>query len=254
MNEATYNYIVYSWIAIALVIFPFVLKIEAPYGRHTKTNWGPLISNRTGWILMEFPACFLFAIFFLTGTGERPVITWILFILWMLHYTNRTLIFPFRIRTKGKKMPVAIVLMAFCFNLVNAFVNGYFLGTLAEGRDYSSVSLVNFRFITGFVLFSAGLIINWWADNSLIHLRKPGDKEYIIPRKGLFNLISCPNHFGEIIEWGGFFIMAWNLPALSFFVWTLINLVPRALQHHRWYRITFPDYPADRKALFPLIL
>jgi steroid 5-alpha reductase family enzyme len=30
--------------------------------------------------------------------------------------------------------------------------------------------------------------------------------------------ISCPNHFGEIIEWIGFAVIAWNLPALSFAV------------------------------------
>ena len=56
---------------------------------------------------------------------------------------------------------------------------------------------------------------------------------------------------GEIIEWSGFALMCWNLPALSFAVWTAANLIPRALSHHAWYRRTFPDYPPGRKAVIP---
>ena len=36
---------------------------------------------------------------------------------------------------------------------------------------------------------------------------------------------------------------------LTFAVWTAANLVPRARAHHAWYRRTFEDYPANRKAL-----
>jgi hypothetical protein len=30
--------------------------------------------------------------------------------------------------------------------------------------------------------------------------------------------------------------------------------VPRAVAHHRWYREKFPDYPSERKAIFPYVL
>ena len=52
----------------------------------------------------------------------------------------------------------------------------------------------------------------------------------------MFNYISCPNHFGEIIEWFGFAIMTWSLPGLSFAIWTVCNLLPRAIHHHAWYK------------------
>ena len=39
----------------------------------------------------------------------------------------------------------------------------------------------------------------------------------------------------------------------AFAVYTAANLVPRALDHHRWYQETFPDYPR-RKAIVPGIL
>jgi steroid 5-alpha reductase family enzyme len=201
---------------------------------------------------MESPALFFFAFFFLTGKSHSTIVPWIFFSFWVIHYMNRTLVFPFRLRTKGKKMPFTIVMMAFCFNLMNGYINGYYLGSL--GVQYELSWLTDPRFIAGASLFIAGLYMNWRSDNILIHLRKPGETGYVIPKGGLFNYISCPNHFSEIIEWSGFALMTWSLPGLAFAIWTLVNLLPRALHHHRWYQQTFPDYPKNRKALIPYIL
>jgi 3-oxo-5-alpha-steroid 4-dehydrogenase 1 len=252
MSTQTFYLIVYIWIGIAVLIFPFVLKITAPYGRHITKKWGPLIGNRAGWIIMEFPALFFFAACFLFGKNHQNFIPWIFFSLWMIHYINRTLIFPFRIHTKGKKMPVTIVMMAFCFNLMNGFINGYYLGSLSA--TYTTEWLYDPRFVIGILMFISGLMINWQADTILIHLRKPGETGYKIPSGGFFRYISCPNHFSEIIEWSGFALMTWSLPGLAFAIWTLVNLLPRALQHHKWYLSTFSDYPRERKAVFPFIL
>jgi hypothetical protein len=254
MDISSFNTLVYIWMAVALLSFPFILKITAPYGRHTSTTWGPVIDNRMGWIIMEMPALVVFAGFFLAGTGERPAITWVFFIGWVLHYVNRTLIFPFRLRTSGKKMPVAIIMMALFFNLVNGTINGYYLGTLSTATLYPPGYISDPRMISGLILFMVGFYINWQSDHILIHLRKPGEKAYMIPDKGLFKLISCPNHFGEILEWTGFAIMTWSAPGLAFALWTVVNLLPRALQHHRWYKRTFANYPRERKALIPFIL
>ena len=51
MND--YNLFVYSWIAIGIISFPFILKYNAPYGRHTSNNWGYLIDNKLGNLLGE---------------------------------------------------------------------------------------------------------------------------------------------------------------------------------------------------------
>lgn len=254
MNESNFFLLCYGWIFIAVFIFPFVLRFVAPYGRHTNRSWGILIDNRLGWILMEMPSLVVFGGFFLMGSGDKPAIAWVLFYLWMLHYINRTLVFPFRLRTNGKKMPIAIVFMAIGFNLVNGFINGYYLGTLATSAQYPPSYFADPRFISGAFLFLIGLFINWQSDHILIHLRRPGETGYVIPDKGLFRFISCPNHFGEILEWTGFAIMAWSVPALAFAIWTFVNLLPRALHHHKWYKGLFPSYPKERKALIPFVL
>ncbi|TSA25235.1 MAG: DUF1295 domain-containing protein [Bacteroidetes bacterium] len=251
MSNSTFYFVVYVWIAIALVIFPIVLRVTAPYGRHTTKKWGALINNRVGWIIMESPALLVFATFFLCGSAIHTVVNWIFFGLWVLHYINRTFIFPFRLRTRGKRMPLAIVFMALGFNFVNGFINGYYLGSLTS---YPISWVTDPRFIAGIVMFLGGTVLNWQSDDILIHLRKPGETGYIIPKQGLFRYISCPNHFSEMVEWFGFAMMTWSTPALAFAIWTMVNLLPRALHHHRWYKTTFPDYPASRKALIPFIL
>ena len=103
-------------------------------------------------------------------------------------------------------------------------------------------------------MFVTGVIINLQSDHILISLRKGNEKGYKIPYGGLFKYISCPNHFGEMVEWIGFAIMAWSLPAFSFALWTIANLLPRAMSHHRWYKAYFEDYPKGRRAAIPFLV
>lgn len=252
MGKGSFDLIVLSWIILGCLVFPALLFITAPYGRHSSRKWGLTIPNRDGWILMELPALVLFLYFILTGKGDRNTVVWIIVTLFIVHYANRSLIYPFRIKTQGKRMPLLIVILAILFNAVNSYVNGYYLGSLQV--QYTNSWLNDPRFITGVCLFITGMIINIWADEKLIHLRKTRSNGYQIPYGGLFGKISCPNFFGEIIEWLGFATLCWSLPSLSFFVWTLCNLLPRALDHHRWYKRQFADYPANRKAVFPYLL
>ena len=44
------------WLALALPIAICLCFINAPYGRHNQGTWRPLISARSGWLLMESPA------------------------------------------------------------------------------------------------------------------------------------------------------------------------------------------------------
>jgi protein-S-isoprenylcysteine O-methyltransferase Ste14 len=66
--------------------------------------------------------------------------------------------------------------------------------------------------------------------------------------------VSCPNYLGEMLEWFGWALATWSIAGLAFALYTVANLLPRALQHHRWYRAKFADYPADRKALVPYVI
>lgn len=253
MNLTTLEIICYGWLAVAIGVHITMFFITAPFGRHTSKNWGPMVDNKLGWIIMEAPSLFIMAYFLFFGTYSFQSYVWILFSIWIFHYLNRTFIYPLRIKATDKKMPLFIVLNAILFNFMNAGLNGYFLAELVEPSAYDRTWIMSSTFIVGASLFVAGMVINWRADHLLINLRKPGETGYKIPRGFLFDYISSPNLFGEIIEWTGFAIMAWNLPALTFMVWTFANLVPRAKNHHDWYKNKFLDYPKERKAVFPFL-
>jgi hypothetical protein len=252
MTVENYYLFLWIWTAVAVVIFPLLLKVTAPYGRHSRKGWGPMIPNRLGWVVMELPSLILFVLFFWYGPNVQNHISLIFFLLYTLHYTNRSLIFPFRTHTGHKKMPLIITVFAIIFNLVNGSLNGYYFGSIAG--EYGPDWIVDLRFIVGSVLFVSGAYINIRSDNILLSLRKNSSNGYAIPNGGFFRYVSCPNFFGEILEWGGFAVMTWSPAALAFFVWTIVNLIPRALDHHRWYRERFTNYPSQRKALFPYIL
>ncbi|HQE13185.1 MAG TPA: DUF1295 domain-containing protein [Flavipsychrobacter sp.] len=250
MTLENFTLLLWIWIAIAVIIFFTLLFITAPYGRHSTTTWGPLINNKLAWFLMEFFVLVVFVYFILIGSLSQTKVNFFIMGLFILHYVNRSFIFPLRIKTKGKKMPIVIMLMGLFFNLCNGFFLGYYLG---EFKAYSIDWMYQPQFIVGLFIFFLGMGINWWADTVLIHLRKPKETDYKIPQQGLFKFISCPNLFGEVIEWCGFAILTWSLPGLAFFIWTFANLVPRAMAHHQWYKSKFPEYPKSRKAIFPFI-
>lgn len=238
-------------IVLAVPTFAVLLWTTAPYGRHIREGWGPSIPSRLGWMLMEAPALLVFTGVYFAGARRFETIPLVFAALWHLHYVHRTFVFPFRLRIGGKRMPVSIPLMGITFNGLNAYVNARWVSELGS---YSPDWLLDPRFLVGIAVFFVGLAINLHADTVLIHLRKPGETGYKIPRGGMYRWITSPNYFGEIVEWAGWALMTWSLPGLAFAVYTTANLAPRAISNHRWYRETFPDYPRERRALVPFLL
>ncbi len=236
--------------ALGLITFLYLLRVNAPFGRHTRPGWGPLIDNRLGWVLMESTVlAVLYAVLFSqTSWAALNLPSRLMLGLFTAHYVHRALIFPWFLRASGKKMPVVIALSAMGFNTVNGFLFGYFF---AHFGAYPDDWMQSAQFGLGLALFLFGAWINIRTDYHLIRLRAPGESGYKIPRGGWFEYLSCPNHFGEILEWTGFALLSWSLPGLVFAVWTFANLAPRAAAHHRWYRECFPDYPVHRRAVLP---
>jgi steroid 5-alpha reductase family enzyme len=149
-------------------------------------------------------------------------------------------------------MPLLVVALGFSFNCLNAYVNARWISHLGH---YGAGWLADPRFLAGGALFLVGFLVNLRSDSVLLRLRGRGESGYGIPRGGLFELVTCPNYLGEILEWFGYALASWSLPGLAFAVYTGANLVPRALAHRRWYRERYPgDYPPGRRAVIPWVL
>lgn len=246
-----YVWLVLLLFSLAALTFILLLWVDAPYGRFARTGWGPTMPARTAWVVFESPAVFVFAGVYFAGQHALETTPLVLFAAWQWHYVARTLVFPFRIRESGKRIPVAIVAMAILFNVLNAYVNARWISHFGS---YGSEWLVSTPFLAGLAMFVTGWLINQHADKVLLQLRKPGETHYSVPRGGLYRFVSCPNYFGEMLEWAGWAVMTWSLAGLAFAIFTIANLLPRALATHRWYRDRFPDYPPARRAVIPFLI
>jgi hypothetical protein len=247
-----YNIALWIWIAIASLTFLTLMFVRAPYGRHERPGWGPRISSRLGWIIMESPSVIVMSIFFgiyavKWGTTDWVAITF--FIMWISHYSHRSFIWPVRAKVAHKMMPLSIVLFAIIFNGINTWFNAEWIYAL--NHPYPEYWFYGWKFRVGALIFISGMMINITSDNILFSLRNGENKGYSIPHEGLHKWVSCPNYLGEILQWIGWAIATWSLAGLSFALWTIANLAPRARANHIWYHEQFPDYPKNRKALIP---
>jgi len=246
MSYEIYRILLYSELLLAPVVLILLLKISAPYGRHNRPGWGPLLDQKLSWFLMELPAVLIPIMFFIIYFSSFDTWSAHVLLLWMVHYVYRTFVFPLRIRDSRPSFPLVISSMALLFNVMNVYINWYSITVIKLGREaWTSPAVL------GAVIFLAGWAIHVSSDHIVLGLRGPGKPRYAIPRGGLFRWVSSPQYLGEIIQWCGFALMVGTLAGFAFAVFTIANLLPRAVANHRWYQQQFEDYPGERRRLIP---
>ncbi|XP_006903192.1 PREDICTED: 3-oxo-5-alpha-steroid 4-dehydrogenase 1 [Elephantulus edwardii] len=200
------------------------------YGRYSSSSWCWQVPARLAWVLQELPSLALPLLeCALADHHLRRAPNALLLAMFIIHYAHRTLIFPFLIRG-GKPTPLPTFVLAVLFCIFNGYLQGRFLSRYA---DYPADWLTDPRFVTGFVLWLAGMVMNIHSDYILRNLRKPGETGYKIPRGGLFEYVTAANYFGEIVEWFGYAMATWSVQGASFSLFTFCVLSSRAQQHHR---------------------
>lgn len=110
---------------------------------------------------------------------------------------------------------------------------------------------------SGLLLFTGGMLMHIKSDGILQRLRRRNEKGYKIPRGFLFESVTAPNYLGECLEWVGFAIFAWSLPAFAHAAFVISLLLPRALQYHRLLNLlliwTGADYVEMTQQYFVII-
>lgn len=254
MSYDTWGMLLWGMTALALIVFVCLYFITAGYGQFRTSSWGWSINNKVAWVLMESPVFgAMLAIWLLAGMPlELPQI--LLFAMFMLHYFQRSFIFPL-LMTGKSRMPIAIMLMGVVFNVTNGVMQGGGLYWFPQAEYNEGAGYLTHWYVwSGIVLFFAGLAINWHSDHVIRHLRKPGDTRHYLPAKGMYKYVTSANYLGELMEWTGFAIAAASPAAWVFVWWTAANLVPRAHAIHRKYRQEFGNGAVgDRKRIIPYI-
>lgn len=254
-SENVYYTVMLSMIVIGFVVFFVLQKVEAGYGVFYTRRWGPAISNRTAWIAMELPAFVGMLAFWLLSPRRADTVPAVCGLIFLIHYFQRTFIFPFLMRGKSR-MPLIIMVMGMAFNLVNTYLIGGWLFFVSPAGYYPLSWLWSPQFICGCLVFLGGMAINLHSDHIIRNLRKPGDTRHYIPRGGMFRYVTSANYFGEVTEWVGFAILTWSATGAVFAYWTFANLAPRARRLHGRYVKEFGDeyVRLGRRYIIPGIL
>ncbi|KAJ3032321.1 Steroid 5-alpha-reductase det2 [Rhizophlyctis rosea] len=281
--ESTYTTVLTSIYALSGVTFLLLLKVDPPFGRFSRSGWGPMIPGKVAWAIFETVPIWAMPLFAVRAIGGLTFnrTTGLMLLLWETHYVHRSLIYTYRAPSLSPST-IPVILAGITYNLANAFVNGRALSYFSSpGGPYTNFYLTSPQFLLGSTLFALGMFINITSDNTLFILRQraqaikekkddnsaSGDSDvvrtkderiYVLPRGGpfhLFNHIACPNYFGELVEWIGWAILTWNLAGLSFAVYSVANLVPRAVRTLEWYKGVFAGrWPKSRRAVVPFLV
>ena len=255
-DQTFFNYCLLSHYLISLPTLIGLRFLQAPYGKHHRKGWGPNLPPPLAWFLMESPTLWLTLLLFPQGLQSSNPKSIILMSPFLLHYFNRTCLYPISLlRSPSSKtasgFPLSVALMAFGYNLLNSYLQARWVSHYKD--DYDADLWFWVKFFCGFLVFLCGMWINIWSDKKLLKL-KAERKGYVVPKGGIFEMVSCPNYFGEILEWLGWSVMTWSWVGLGFFVYTCANLVPRARASHVWYLEKFGEgYPKNRRAVIPFL-
>ena len=225
-----------------LVLFVMVLEIPRLLALPFPLNNSMLVSNDADF------------------AKNKPV-KYLFMALWALHFMRRTLEVLF-VHQYKRRMPIVESIGAPVYYWFFAIWIAWSMRP-ESGYEQSFLALV----ILGNVIFLIGETGNCICH---IQLRKFRDEKrptyisssasrHVLPHGLLFNYVSCPHYFFEILSWTGFFLATWTLPAAVFLLATIITLVVYAHKKHKAYLLEFDGkdgseiYPVNRKALIPFI-
>ena len=104
----TYYIVMATMAVLATLVFVVLFFLKVGYGYLSNSHWGPVINNKAAWVLMETPS-FVFMLLYTvmyarsgSVTGNSNIVLYIIAGLFLLHYFQRSFIFPLLMRGKAK--------------------------------------------------------------------------------------------------------------------------------------------------------
>jgi very-long-chain enoyl-CoA reductase len=170
-----------------------------------------------------------------------------------VHFAKRVLECAFLHKYSGK-MPLTTAVTIAAFYGIIAMCACHFAGMAEPIQRSGPQSMLRW---VSLLLFTIGLLGNFYHHYLLATLRQPGETTYKVPHGGFFDLlggVATPHYTFEIVGWVGValasqhYVMVMNLVAM------VIYLMDRAVAQSEWNRTALKEeYPKTRKHIFPMV-
>uniref|UniRef100_A0A1A9WM31 Polyprenal reductase n=1 Tax=Glossina brevipalpis TaxID=37001 RepID=A0A1A9WM31_9MUSC len=135
---------------------------------------------------------------------------------------------------------------------------GFVKDSLPSTFSFTKITLIQYMCLA---LFHFSWSQQWKTNMILVNLRKDSktgkinSEHHLMPRGGLFEMVSSPHMFFEIqIYVAVMGILYQSLTWKLIVIWVTGNQIVNALLTHKWYKENFKNYPKNRKAIIPFLL
>lgn len=199
----------YVMIISAILTFCGLSIFAAPYGKYSSSKgFGPLMPAQLAWAVMECPNLWVSGLVYYfrdrhTTTTFGNNVNKLALFLFLLHYVNRSIIYPLRMWSSAcTPMPLSVMVAAFVFCSWNGFNQATSL-ILVDDISNTETNLI--RCLVGSAVFLVGFYINVTSDNNLVNSKKQsalnngGVSKYVIPQGGMFKYVSSANYCKIIV-------------------------------------------------------
>mmetsp|Transcript_17099 Transcript_17099/g.23785 ORF Transcript_17099/g.23785 Transcript_17099/m.23785 type:complete len:232 (-) Transcript_17099:40-735(-) len=213
--------------------------------------------------IVSYGICALMYLFGLAITYPQTwsPITFSCMVCWLEHFVRRTFEAAYIHRYGKKTVPFFDALIEYIYYW--GFALWVSTSTVSDSFQVFESGSQPTMVTLGFILFVIGEILNLVCHVMLSQLRPPDSakrpltyqasvNDHQIPHGFVFEMVSCPHYFFEIMSWWGFFFISWQ--RLSSFVFMLFGaciLTAWATERHNKYLQEFKNYPRNRYIIFP---
>ena len=171
----------------------------------------------------------------------------------VLHYMKRELETAFVHRFSSSTMPFTNVFKnsAHYYGLFGLLTMYPYMHPKYTPPAWASSDEIFYAFTALFCVFE---FLNLQTHLVFSRLRKPGTTQRAIPYGWGFDIVSSANYFWESCAWLTFCIQAQVLGGYVFLLASVYQMTVWAIKKHSNYKKEFPNYPKNRKAIYPFII
>ncbi|SCM07686.1 polyprenol reductase, putative [Plasmodium chabaudi chabaudi] len=169
-------------------------------------------------------------------------------IMFEIHLLRRLLEQIFVVKTTSKSF---MHILSYCLGVSFYLVTPFSL----HNKNIHKITVLK---LLSIILFIIGNLIQYDSHVRLAKLRskalKNNESPYKVPYGGLFDFVSCPHYFSEILIYFSFFLSNLDIICILNCLMVLLILIKNGIQTHRWYLKTMQDtYPKQRRIIFPFL-